>query len=113
MQKKLDTLSQMMDEYRAMPFPNGFRGLDIEDQDMVMLDSATTRPLIRSAGKCASNHTTHPQPRSNRYPADHDATKASTTLCPPNPKAWLTAVRTSCSRARFVTQSMSNSGAGA
>ncbi|MFE9240576.1 hypothetical protein [Streptomyces sp. NPDC007007] len=40
-QKKLDALSQMMDECRAMPFPNGFRGLDIEDQDMVMLDADT------------------------------------------------------------------------
>ncbi|MDF9817194.1 hypothetical protein M2266_006507 [Streptomyces sp. SPB162] len=38
-QKKLDALAKMMDEYRAMPFPSGFRGLDIEDQDMVMLDA--------------------------------------------------------------------------
>ncbi|WKK21355.1 hypothetical protein QZH56_17290 [Streptomyces olivoreticuli] len=36
---KLDTLSQMMAEHMAMPFPPGFRGLDIEDQDMVMLDA--------------------------------------------------------------------------
>ncbi|MDD9375155.1 hypothetical protein M8Z33_00405 [Streptomyces sp. ZAF1911] len=40
-QKKLDALAKMMDEYRAMPFPSGFRGLDIEDQDMVMLDADT------------------------------------------------------------------------
>lgn len=40
-QKKLDALAQMMDEYRAMPFPSRFRGLDIEDQDMVMLDADT------------------------------------------------------------------------
>ncbi|MER5302641.1 hypothetical protein ABT039_24690 [Streptomyces lasiicapitis] len=36
-QEKLDVLSQMMAEHMAMPFPPGFRGLDIEDQDMVML----------------------------------------------------------------------------
>lgn len=40
MQKKLDALWQM-DEYRAMPFPNGFRGLDVEGQDMVLLDADT------------------------------------------------------------------------
>lgn len=40
-QEKLDALSQMMDEYRAMPFPGGFRGLDIQGQDMVMLDADT------------------------------------------------------------------------
>ncbi|MGW4517102.1 hypothetical protein ACWEO4_35125 [Streptomyces sp. NPDC004393] len=40
-EEKLDALSQMMDEYQAMPFPRGFRGLDIEDQDMVMLDADT------------------------------------------------------------------------
>ncbi|WP_420079248.1 hypothetical protein ACN6AT_09360 [Streptomyces sp. JL4002] len=40
-QKKLDALAKMMDEYRAMPFPSGFHGLDIEDQDMVMLDAGT------------------------------------------------------------------------
>ncbi|MEU4587748.1 hypothetical protein AB0F92_37800 [Kitasatospora aureofaciens] len=40
-QEKLDALSQMMDEYRTMPFPAGFRGLAIEDQDMVMLDADT------------------------------------------------------------------------
>ncbi|MET9477508.1 hypothetical protein ACFYWN_41410 [Streptomyces sp. NPDC002917] len=28
-----------MAEHLAMPFPPGFRGLDIEDQDMVMLDA--------------------------------------------------------------------------
>ncbi|KUN76557.1 hypothetical protein [Streptomyces griseoruber] len=40
-EEKLDALSQMMAEHRAMPFPAGFRGLDIEDQDMVMLDADT------------------------------------------------------------------------
>ncbi|AUY47925.1 hypothetical protein [Streptomyces sp. CB01881] len=37
----LDALAQMMDDHRAMPFPSRFRGLDIEDQDMVMLDADT------------------------------------------------------------------------
>ncbi|MGO4462740.1 hypothetical protein AB4039_36470 [Streptomyces sp. M-16] len=46
-QKKLDALAQMMDEYRAMPFPNGFRGLDVEDQDMVMLDADTAGYVYR------------------------------------------------------------------
>jgi hypothetical protein len=40
-EEKLDTLSQMMAEHMAMPFPPGFRGLDIEDQDMVMLGADT------------------------------------------------------------------------
>ena len=38
-EEKLDKLSQMMAEHMAMPFPPGFRGLHIEDQDMVMLDA--------------------------------------------------------------------------
>ncbi|MFI1176813.1 hypothetical protein [Streptomyces melanogenes] len=38
-EEKLDALSQMMAEHMAMPFPPGFRGLDIENQDMVMLDA--------------------------------------------------------------------------
>lgn len=43
-EEKLDALSQMLAEHRATPFPPGFRGLDIEDQDiedqdMVMLDA--------------------------------------------------------------------------
>ncbi|MEU4025707.1 hypothetical protein [Streptomyces anulatus] len=46
-QKKLDALAQMMDEYRAMPFPSGFRGLDVEDQDMVMLDADTAGYVYR------------------------------------------------------------------
>lgn len=46
-QEKLDALSQMMDEYRAMPFPREFRGLDIEDQDMVMLDADTAGYVSR------------------------------------------------------------------
>ncbi|MBQ1116425.1 hypothetical protein ACH4MN_31995 [Streptomyces anulatus] len=44
---KLDALAQMMDEYRAMPFPKGFRGLDVEDQDMVMLDADTAGYVSR------------------------------------------------------------------
>ncbi|MGN9847376.1 hypothetical protein ACTMTI_55840 [Nonomuraea sp. H19] len=39
LKEKLDALSQMMAEHMAMPFPPGFRGLDIEDQDMAMLDA--------------------------------------------------------------------------
>lgn len=38
-EEKLDALSQMSAEHMAMPFPPGFRGLDIEDQDMVLLDA--------------------------------------------------------------------------
>ena len=38
-EEKLDALSRMMAEHMAMPFPPGFRGLEIEDQDMVMLDA--------------------------------------------------------------------------
>ncbi|MEU6371209.1 hypothetical protein ABZ876_37400 [Streptomyces sp. NPDC046931] len=38
-EEKLDALSQMMAEHMATPFPPGFRSLDIEDQDMVMLDA--------------------------------------------------------------------------
>ncbi|MFF8896045.1 hypothetical protein ACF082_00930 [Streptomyces lydicus] len=38
-EEKLNALSQMTAEHMAMPFPPGFRGLDIEDQDMVMLDA--------------------------------------------------------------------------
>jgi hypothetical protein len=38
-EKKLDALAQMMAEHMAMPFPPGFRGMDIEGQDMVMLDA--------------------------------------------------------------------------
>ncbi|WP_033821010.1 hypothetical protein [Kitasatospora sp. MBT63] len=37
--EKLDALAQMMAEHMARPFPPGFRGLDIEGRDMVMLDS--------------------------------------------------------------------------
>lgn len=39
LEEKLDALSQMMAEHMDMSFPPGFRGLDIEDQDMVMLDA--------------------------------------------------------------------------
>ncbi|MFD5482735.1 hypothetical protein [Streptomyces hawaiiensis] len=38
-EEKWDVLSRMTAEHMAMPFPPGFRGLDIEDQDMVMLDA--------------------------------------------------------------------------
>lgn len=38
-EEKLDALSRMTAEHMAMPFPPGFRGLDIEDQEMVMLDA--------------------------------------------------------------------------
>ncbi|MEV4925005.1 hypothetical protein [Streptomyces roseoverticillatus] len=38
-EEKLDALSRMTTEHMALPFPPGFRGLDIEDQDMVMLDA--------------------------------------------------------------------------
>ncbi|MCX5426314.1 hypothetical protein OHU11_00810 [Streptomyces sp. NBC_00257] len=37
-EETLDALSQLA-EHKAMPFPPGFRGLDIDDQDMVMLDA--------------------------------------------------------------------------
>ncbi len=40
-EEKLDVLSQMMAEHMAMPFPPGFRGLDIGDQDMVKLGADT------------------------------------------------------------------------
>ncbi|PRX59863.1 hypothetical protein B0I32_1182 [Nonomuraea fuscirosea] len=39
LEEKLDTLSQMMAQHMARPFPPGFRGLNIEDEDMVMLDA--------------------------------------------------------------------------
>jgi hypothetical protein len=38
-EEKLDALSRMVAEHVARPFPSGFRGLDIEGQDMVMLDA--------------------------------------------------------------------------
>lgn len=40
-EEKLDALSRMTAEHMAMPFPPGFRGLNIMDQDMVMLDADT------------------------------------------------------------------------
>ncbi|MFI9588553.1 hypothetical protein ACIHCQ_43850 [Streptomyces sp. NPDC052236] len=39
LEEKLDALSQMMAEHMAMPFPPGFRGLDVDGQDMVLLDA--------------------------------------------------------------------------
>ncbi|MEU9917458.1 hypothetical protein [Streptomyces sp. NPDC051001] len=38
-EEELDVLSRMVAEHMAMPFPPGFRGLDVENQDMVMLDA--------------------------------------------------------------------------
>lgn len=38
-EEKLDALLQMMAEHMAMPFPPRFCGLEIEDEDMVMLDA--------------------------------------------------------------------------
>lgn len=38
-EERLEALSQMMAEHMAMPFPPGFRGLDIEGQSMVLLDA--------------------------------------------------------------------------
>lgn len=38
-EEKIDELGQMMTEHMARPFPPGFRGLDVEGRDMVMLDS--------------------------------------------------------------------------
>ncbi|MEU3319121.1 hypothetical protein [Streptomyces sp. NPDC006785] len=46
-QKKLDALAQMNDAYWAMPFPMVFRGLDVEDQHMVMLDADTAGYVSR------------------------------------------------------------------
>jgi hypothetical protein len=37
--EKLDALSRMTADHMSRPFPPGFRGLEIEDQDMVMLDA--------------------------------------------------------------------------
>ena len=37
LEEEFDALSQMMAEHMAMPFPPGLRGVDIEDQDLVML----------------------------------------------------------------------------
>ncbi|MEU1520256.1 hypothetical protein ABZ490_50565 [Streptomyces sp. NPDC005811] len=39
LEEKLDALSRMTAMHMTMPFPPGFRGLDVEDQDMVMLDA--------------------------------------------------------------------------
>ncbi len=37
--EKLDALAQMIAEHMRMPFPPDFRGREIDDQDMVMLDA--------------------------------------------------------------------------
>ncbi|MFI2618039.1 hypothetical protein [Streptomyces sp. NPDC018584] len=34
-----DALARMVAAHMARPFPRGFRGRDVEDQDMVMLDA--------------------------------------------------------------------------
>ncbi|GAA0393331.1 hypothetical protein [Streptomyces luteireticuli] len=39
LKEKLDELAQMMADHMARPFPPGFRGLDVEGQDMVLLDA--------------------------------------------------------------------------
>ncbi|MFF4291792.1 hypothetical protein [Streptomyces sp. NPDC001601] len=39
LEEKLDVLSQMMAEHMANPFPPGFGGRDVLDQDMVLLDA--------------------------------------------------------------------------
>ncbi|MEU4148795.1 hypothetical protein [Streptomyces sp. NPDC026659] len=39
LEEKLDTLAQVMAEHMARPFPSGFRGLDVQGQDMVLLDA--------------------------------------------------------------------------
>ncbi|MEU1181553.1 hypothetical protein ABZ464_28705 [Streptomyces sp. NPDC005820] len=38
-EEKWDALVRMTAEHMAMPFPPGFRGLEVEDRDMVMLDA--------------------------------------------------------------------------
>lgn len=38
-EESLDALGQLMAEHMAMPFPPGYRGLDVEGQDMVLLDA--------------------------------------------------------------------------
>lgn len=38
-EEKIDVLAQMMAGHMARPFPPGFRGRDIEGQDMVLLDA--------------------------------------------------------------------------
>ncbi|MFH8796127.1 hypothetical protein [Streptomyces sp. NPDC017941] len=39
LEERLDTLAQAMAEHMARPFPSGFRGPDIQGQDMVLLDA--------------------------------------------------------------------------
>ncbi|MGK5639100.1 hypothetical protein ACSNOK_12455 [Streptomyces sp. URMC 126] len=39
LEEKSDALARMMAEHMTLPFPPGFRGRDIEGQDMVMLDA--------------------------------------------------------------------------
>ncbi|MFI6393706.1 hypothetical protein ACIBHY_36220 [Nonomuraea sp. NPDC050547] len=38
-EEKLAALAQSMAEHRAAPFPPGFRGLNIEGEEMVLLDA--------------------------------------------------------------------------
>jgi hypothetical protein len=49
-EEKLDALSRMVAEHVAQPFPPGLRGLDIEDQDMVMLRTPAATPRASSKG---------------------------------------------------------------
>ncbi|MDX2544739.1 hypothetical protein ACOT81_20185 [Streptomyces sp. WI04-05B] len=39
LEEKLDVLAQVMAGHMARPFPSGFRGLDVQGQDMVLLDA--------------------------------------------------------------------------
>ncbi|MFD7017354.1 hypothetical protein [Streptomyces sp. NPDC059928] len=40
LEEKLEALSRVTAEHMAMPFPPGFRRVDVEDRDMLMLDAA-------------------------------------------------------------------------
>ncbi|MFE4874690.1 hypothetical protein [Streptomyces sp. NPDC056682] len=40
LEEKLEALSRVRAEHMAMPFPPGFRRVDVEDRDMLMLDAA-------------------------------------------------------------------------
>lgn len=53
--EKLDALAQMMAEHMTRPFPPGFRGLDVEGRDMVMLDSGAYAYAARARKACSAN----------------------------------------------------------
>ncbi|WP_329468303.1 hypothetical protein [Streptomyces sp. NBC_01431] len=40
LEEKLEALSRVTSEHMAMPFPPGFRRVDVEDRDMLILDVA-------------------------------------------------------------------------